>query len=539
MHSPRCTGAPKPLPDLNLRQRYHRRLSTTASPRRAGTSRILVLLASTTVALASALAFILWRGPVTDPRVLQELALESADVRALALRELVERADGVWDSFSDPDVGRVLQRNVSDRDFRGVPVSSNEFGMREHSFELPKPPGITRIALLGDSFVFGYKVAAEDRLGVFLERFLEERTPGPPRVECLHLSISSWNILAECAYLRRQLHLLRPDLVVQVIVVNDLDDLQGVRGFGAMGSFSPQFRKRANGTFTMMSPADLWPRRVPNFLLDGLDHTSRERYEEAADAIERLASAVEDTGGSYLLVIAWDSYNPMAKKYFAARLRDEQVAFVSRTFTADLRFRIDASDRHWNRAGHERMAQLIYGLVVERGLLSPAKPAPWDVAAQVVREVHLPGLGEAGHVDRYEAALRARAEAQIASSVDLTRLKQRAAKQVYGGIDAAGHVAPYATLILANRKAGTLRVRGRRFPAGPLQGAQTRVFLDEFEVGVLALSGPEIFDERWEVPQDLALRPYVSVRFESSDYALVDVAKGSCAAFIVERIALE
>jgi len=503
--------------------------------------RIILALSSTALALLAAVVFLLLRSPESDPETLRELALESDEIRTAAMRELVARGDGVWDSFSDPDVGRVLQRNVEEREFRGVAVSSNEFGMRERPYELVKPEGTTRIALLGDSFVFGYKVPAQDRLGVFLEGYLNERRgqgSGDSPLECLHLGISSWNVQAECAYLRRQLHLLQPDLVVHVVVVNDLDDLQGVRGFGAMGGFSPQFRHRANGTFTMMTPASLWPRRVQNFLLDALDHVSRERYRRAAGEIARLAKAVEEMGGRYVLLIAWDSFNPMAHKYLAPELPAQQVAFVSRTFTEDLRYRIGRSDRHWNRAGHERMAQLLYGLITERDLLPSLRPASWDAATQVVREVHHPGVAEASFVDRYEQSLRKRAEEQIRPMLDIAGLKQRQAKQIYGGVDAQGHVAPFAAMILANRSADRLRLVGQRHPASLLEGGEAHIYVDEFEVGRLSLAGPKRLEEEYELPEELRERPYVSVRMETSDHILVDVARGTCSSFLLQRVEL-
>ena len=71
---------------------------------------------------------------------------------------------------------------------------------------------VTRVVLLGDSFVFGYKTDQEDRLGVFLRRYLRERASDTAaEVECLHVAISSWNVQAECAYVRRQLGALRPE----------------------------------------------------------------------------------------------------------------------------------------------------------------------------------------------------------------------------------------------------------------------------------------------------------------------------------------
>src|SRR5260221_544201 len=86
----------------------------------------------------------------------------------------------------------------------GKVVDSNELGLRERSFELQKPDGVTRVVILGDSFVMGYGVAADERVGTFLERLLRDHAHGAPGpIECLHFGVSTWNVVAECAFLRR------------------------------------------------------------------------------------------------------------------------------------------------------------------------------------------------------------------------------------------------------------------------------------------------------------------------------------------------
>src|SRR5262249_32819144 len=146
-----------------------------------------------------------------------------------------------FDTFPDADVGRVLQPDMSDRPAFNSKVSSNAFGWRERKVDVPKPKGRIRIVFLGDSFVFGPGVAAEDRMGYFLERYIAERaTVRPVDVESIHIGMSSWNTRAESAYMRRNLANLQPDLVIQIAVSNDLDDSGSVRGFGNVADFTSQ-----------------------------------------------------------------------------------------------------------------------------------------------------------------------------------------------------------------------------------------------------------------------------------------------------------
>jgi len=506
----------------------------------AWTRRALAVLAGVALGLMVAVVVLVRVRRTGDPRALIELAKSDPEIREAAVAELVVGGRGLWDSFPDPDVGRILQPR-REGEFSGVDVVSNAFGMREEPYEDVKPDGVTRVVLVGDSFVFGFEAEQEERLGVFLRRYLSERT-GNEAIECLHLAISSWNVRSECAYVRRQLGALRPDLVVQVIVINDLDDLKGVRGFGGMGFYSPQVRERANGLVSGLSYPALWPNRAPTYLLYGLDDESRERYARARNDVTRLARAVEESGGHYLLIGAWETFNPMVQGYVATDLRPDQVAYVSSAFTQDLRYRQDETDRHWNRAGHEKMAQMIYGLIARRELL-PGVPK-WDVADEVVAEIHRPGLAEARAVEEYELVLRVKAHEQIASRFDLDDLKQRAVRQVHGGIDGDGNVAPYAALVLARGAGSELRVRGRRLPEPGLEGGRAEVHVEEFVVGEIALStagsdGSDEIDEAWPLPDAVREREFLTVRFVADDYAYTDARVGSCAAFVLERVAIE
>jgi lysophospholipase L1-like esterase len=454
-----------------------------------------------------------------------------------ALRALVEGGTGIFDSFADPDVARILQPGLAGRDFKGVPISSNPYGLREREYAYEKPDGVVRVVLLGDSFVFGYGVGAEDRLGVFLEEYLRARGRGA-EVECLHLAVSSWNIRSECAYLRRQLGSLRPDLVVQVTVVNDLDDVHGVRGFGSMGLYSPQVPARANGLVSQLSYPPLWPKKVVTYLLYGLDQESRERYAGAGADIAALARAVERGGGRYLLVGAWESYNPMVLEHLMAGLEERQRAFVSAAFTADTSYRHDEEDRHWNRAGHEAIARMLYGLIVERGLLPDLALEPWDEAERAAREIHGAGLGDARRAREYQAFLAGNARERVRSSFELAALDAQAAKQVHGGIDDEGFVAPYAALILARRGGKTLELAGERLDEPGFTGGSAQVLVEEFPVGRIALAGAGAIDETWPLPAGTLAREFLTVRFVSDDYAYARLANGYCASFVLRSVAI-
>jgi len=503
-------------------------------------AKALVALSALSVALLAALVWVLaaHRPAAPDdrpgfPQAPRDAARLDPEVRRAAIAELVSRGAGIWDSHPDPDVGRLMQRELPTREH----VRSNEWGLRERSFPLAKPPGVVRVVLLGDSFVYGHGCAVEDRLGTRLEAFLEQRTGvDPERVEVLSFGISSWNVVAEASFLRRQLSLLRPDLVVQLVFNNDLDDVLGVRGFGARSAFAPRVRQRAGGVVARDAPSRTTPHAIHNPLLLALDHESRRRYAEAADAILELDRAVEAVGGRYLLVAMWLFYMPMVKTHLAPDLAPEKLAFVSEAFLKDRSTWIHPRNNHWNRAGNERVAKLLYGLAHRRQLLPALELPAWDAATEEIGALHERGEREADDPAGLDWLFEWR---EIASSIDFDRLTPFGAGQLYGGIDGEGRIAPYASLVLAAEGGTHLRVRAERLDRPELRDARVRVWVEEHEVGAVRLRSDTLpADERFELPDDLRGREYLNVRFESEDWVYTGDTLETCVGLRLVSVAV-
>src|SRR5687767_15191100 len=185
-----------------------------ADPTDGRRTRLVIVLGTLAVTGLAGNAWLLWQLARARAGAVfyGEEALRDPDVRREVVRKLTEANVHPFDSHPDAEVGRVLVADAQRGDFR-----TNAVGMRGPSFELEKAPGVVRIVLLGDSYVFGLNVAEEERFSEVLARELAARAEEPkPRFECLNLAVNSWNLVAECAYLRRQVDRLRPDLVIQV-----------------------------------------------------------------------------------------------------------------------------------------------------------------------------------------------------------------------------------------------------------------------------------------------------------------------------------
>jgi len=105
--------------------------------------------------------------------------------------------------------------------FEGMQVRTNSLGMRGGE-PAPGDPSLFRIAVLGDSFTFGFGVAEEEIYPVVLERILN----GSPaarnrRYEVLNLGVVGYNTRDEAVVLERRALPLEPRLVVLGYVLND------------------------------------------------------------------------------------------------------------------------------------------------------------------------------------------------------------------------------------------------------------------------------------------------------------------------------
>ncbi len=506
------------------------------------TCRILLGLLGASLALAAVLAYLLVRRP---EGLLPAAALSDPEVRRQAIARLVAENPKIHDSHVDADVGRVYLPNLTDLEMANlhgdgtILVSTNRFGMRERDYALPKPAGVVRVVLLGDSMVFGLGVAAEDRLGAHLETWLAERTPGfEGTIECLHLGVASWNIRSESAYLRRQLSDLEADLVVHLVVPNDIADTVGARGFGAPASFSPQRRDRADSLLSAGHPLTLGFSKS-GFLRLGIDYESRARYEAAALELRRLARAVEEAGGEYRLVVHYRHLLAVAGQRLARHLEPEKVVYLSRRFALDQSYYIAPKDPHWNREGHARVAKLIYGLITRDALLPRLDPPPWTEASEVLEEIGDAGRREALRDLDEQQVLALYRSPPVVASIDFRALETWTAAQVHGGVDAHGRVSPYASLLLRNDGGVRLVIDGRTFPRPEIDGARVRVFVDAKQVGEIEIRADTELALSYPLPAAASDRPYLSVRFEADDYVYQEPDLQHCAVFTLRRVAIE
>lgn len=504
--------------------------------------------------LASLVAFALaWRRGARPAANDAEL-LSDPRVRAAVVAELVGGAQVVNDAHPDATVVRTLLPSV-ERTEGAIAVRTNAQGMRERDYVLPKPAGLVRVVLLGDSFVYGAGAPAEERLGAQLEGFLRARAgAGAPALEVLHLAVSSWSLGSECAYLRRQLDRLQPDLVVHVTHSNDLNDVAGVRGFGALATFTPAFPERAD---VLLGPA--WERLRglggaggatgvearsliasyggAGLLPTGLGRESQTRFAAARRDVLGLAQALAALPGKppYLLVGHWGEFAGELHAHIGRELGDA-VLYTPLEFWRDTSTWIAANDNHWNARGHERMARVLYGTIRARGWLPALALAAWPEAEEEARAFAAQGRAFA----EQPCAETAKARAQLAPVVDLRALERGTALQIHGGIDDQRLVSPYASLLLGARPgARRLKVTGRCLPDGVLRDAQVHVAIEGQDAGWIRLEPDAPIRFEVGLPEGVPAGEPLDVCFSSDDFVYRGDDLRHCVVFELERVALE
>lgn len=236
-----------------------------------------------------------------------------------------------------------------------VEYKLNSWGLRGPDFTERKPEGARRVAVVGDSFVFGSGVEERDSLPVRLASLLRARFPGAP-IEVQNLGIPGDNLASHLAVSRVADQRLGADVVVLCLTLpNDLSAWDGQaerREHARVGGFS--FVSLMFGRATAIT---LWDER--NLARDVTDAgVALLRSEVDRLAAERAAGAPRP-----LVIFAYSFEEPRV----TAILRSVPGAVIVPPVSFDEAHYLPG-DGHPTAAGNEVFARRIAG-VFEGGWL--------------------------------------------------------------------------------------------------------------------------------------------------------------------------
>ncbi|MCB0343935.1 MAG: SGNH/GDSL hydrolase family protein [Bdellovibrionales bacterium] len=129
--------------------------------------------------------------------------------------------------------------------FQGVRVTTNSFGMRSPERPQAKPAGTYRIALLGDSYAFGWGVEQDKIFAAEIERILNEDSEVSQKIEVLNFGVPGYSTFQEVTQFFSKGAAFDPDLVLVFFIDNDFGLPFFIKKLGSPAILAPsaQFRK--------------------------------------------------------------------------------------------------------------------------------------------------------------------------------------------------------------------------------------------------------------------------------------------------------
>jgi len=108
-------------------------------------------------------------------------------------------------------------------EYKGAPIKTNQWGMRDKDYTLTAPRGTYRIALVGSSVTMGPGVPADLTMEALLEDRLNREGPGAPQrhFEILNFSAIAYGLMQNVAVVDRKVFPFTPDAVLVGIFTLD------------------------------------------------------------------------------------------------------------------------------------------------------------------------------------------------------------------------------------------------------------------------------------------------------------------------------
>ncbi len=235
-------------------------------------------------------------------------------------------------------------------------VHNNSVGFRD--IEHPKKSNKHRIAFLGDSFVWGYDVNAEDRFTELLRSEL-------PDVEIVNLGVSGYGTDQEYLLLKKVFDNILPDEVVLIITPNDKSDNSSNMRYG--GYYKPYFllKNKELDLSGIPVPKSLnhYHSRFPNltrsrlvqFVAKAISPKSIEVDEQTIELIQAIHTFLSINNSR--LILAFTEETELA--IYQTELDQLEIPFIS----VENEFVYPTHGNHWTPEGHRLVSQIIMNFI--------------------------------------------------------------------------------------------------------------------------------------------------------------------------------
>ena len=220
---------------------------------------------------------------------------------------------------------RHIARHPPPADHAPYRFDTNKQGLRaDQEYALPKPVGIRRLLVLGDSFTFGPFVDNDELTTARLQSLLN-RQSAVDSFEVVNAAMSGWTLIDQAEYLREKGLRLQPDLVAVTFYINDVREFhpffratlsrQTYRDQGRAPLFKLQlFLRRYSATYHLLRDIkdhfDL--AAAANTLPDISTHDYRPFWPAYLEQVDALAALLQEKRIPLLFVLIPEGSHPTA-----------------------------------------------------------------------------------------------------------------------------------------------------------------------------------------------------------------------------------
>jgi lysophospholipase L1-like esterase len=259
----------------------------------------------------------------------------------------------------------------------------NTEGMRDGAVGTDKPPDVFRIAVLGDSYAYGFSVPAAVAFPSQLGALLSQRSPDR-KIEVLNFGVIGYGSTQELELYKTKVRRFHPDLVLLAYVLNDPAQPDDVRALlRSLGASRERLRRLATySQFLAWTYARLLRFQSEHFGVWATYRLDGARGRQALDALREL-QRLTAADGIALAVVVFPVFTPYRADYPFATLHADVDAFFAQQGVPYLdllpvygrqhlaEFHLSDGDAHPNARGHQVAAESIARFLTERALLRP------------------------------------------------------------------------------------------------------------------------------------------------------------------------
>jgi len=214
-----------------------------------------------------------------------------------------------------------LHKPTSNSFLMGSSVSINSVGMRDEKDPYNRDDDSFRIALVGDSFVFGWGVDSSHTFSELIQSKLNSSGICPSKIEVYNFGVGNYNTLQELALYESLAPIVQPNMTLLVHFINDAEPFK---------KNTPNFIQRHSYTYNFFA-ARIKTKHVGSYSDFYANLYSDPDWNGNKSALIKLSEIVESTTGNPLVVFALPELRQLKDTSELSRVYSQRLKFLEST----------------------------------------------------------------------------------------------------------------------------------------------------------------------------------------------------------------